>query len=109
MPNGSLPPRHLHGKSAFRPFFDNSPFDIGSEEGAALMRRNTGTRHTDDSDDTSTTRSNRHPSTTKVVALVDGMTASIGGTYVLTSSVLITALAGVLAVAVVALHFIFGS
>ncbi|MFI9237152.1 hypothetical protein [Streptomyces cinnamoneus] len=56
-----------------------------------------------------TTGSHRNPSPTEVVALVNGMTASIGGTYVLTSSVLITALAGVLAVAVAALHFLFDS
>ncbi len=61
------------------------------------MRRNTGTRHTD------------HAGSTEVVVLVNGVTASIGGAYLLTSSVLITVLAGVAAVAVAALHVIFGS
>ncbi|MBZ6474106.1 hypothetical protein [Streptomyces griseocarneus] len=71
------------------------------------MRRDAGMRHTN-SDDTGPTRPNRPPSTTELVALVDGMTASIGGTYVLTSSVLITVVAGVLALAVATLHVAFG-
>ncbi|MCF3106153.1 hypothetical protein IPZ58_31960 [Streptomyces roseoverticillatus] len=70
------------------------------------MRRNAGTRH---SGTTGPTGPHRHPSPTEVVALVNGVTASIGGTYVVTSSVLITALAGVLAAVVVALHLRSGS
>ncbi|WP_424892794.1 hypothetical protein [Streptomyces sp. XH2] len=70
------------------------------------MRRNAGTRH---SGTTGTGGPDRHPSPTEVVALVNGVTASIGGTYVVTSSVLIAALAGVLAAIVVALHLTSGS
>ncbi|MFF7725586.1 hypothetical protein [Streptomyces sp. NPDC008001] len=43
------------------------------------------------------------------MALVNGVTASIATTYVVTSSVLIAALAGVLAAVVVALHLTSGS
>ncbi|PSJ28804.1 hypothetical protein B7P34_10140 [Streptosporangium nondiastaticum] len=81
------------------------------------MRRNGGTRHSgttdptgsvNSTDSTSPTGPDRHPSPAEVVALVNGVTASIAGTYVVTSSVLLAALAGVLAVVVatvvVALH-----
>lgn len=70
------------------------------------MRRNGSTRHPGT---TGSTRRNRHPSSTEVVALVNGVTASVGGTYVVTSSLLIAALAGVLAVVVVTLYLKSGS
>ncbi|MGK5731008.1 hypothetical protein [Streptomyces sp. URMC 124] len=69
------------------------------------MNRRTGTRHTDG---TSPAGPKRHTSPTAVVALVNGTTASVGSTYLLTSSTLITVLAGVLAAVVVALHAVFG-
>ncbi|WKU43255.1 hypothetical protein Q3V23_03720 [Streptomyces sp. VNUA116] len=84
------------------------------------MRRNAGTRHSgttgptdstgsvNSTDSTGPTGPDRHPGPAEVVALVNGVTASIAGTYVVTSSVLLAALAGVLAVVVatvvVALH-----
>ncbi|MFC5146784.1 hypothetical protein [Streptomyces aureoversilis] len=70
------------------------------------MSRRTGTQHTDGSGPAAP---KRHPSPTEVVALVNGTTASLGSAYLLTSSVLITVLAGVLAAAVAVLHFVFGS
>ncbi|MEU1817772.1 hypothetical protein ABZ543_21615 [Streptomyces roseifaciens] len=70
------------------------------------MSRRTGTQHPDG---TAPDGPKRHPSPTEVVALVNGTTASLGSTYLLTSSALITVLAGVLAAAVAALHFVFGS
>ncbi|MEV4921545.1 hypothetical protein [Streptomyces roseoverticillatus] len=70
------------------------------------MRRNAGTRH---SGPTGSTGPGRHPSPTEIVALVNGVTASIEGTYVVTSSVLIAVLAGVLAAVVVALSLTSGS
>ncbi|MFI6687427.1 hypothetical protein [Streptomyces sp. NPDC050485] len=50
----------------------------------------------------------KQPSPTEVVALVNGVTASIGGVYVLTSSALVAALAGVLALVVAGLFFVGG-
>ncbi|MBF6046593.1 hypothetical protein GO001_15370 [Streptomyces sp. NRRL B-1677] len=83
------------------PLLHNSP-----DECEDLMRRNGSTEHPDA---TGSTQRNRHPGSMEAVALVNGVTASIGGTYVVTSSLLIAALAGVLAVAVVTLHLKFGS
>ncbi|MEH6375476.1 hypothetical protein V7793_14220 [Streptomyces sp. KLMMK] len=70
------------------------------------MSRRTGTQHPDG---TGPAGPKRHPSPTEVVALVNGATASLGSTYLLTSSALITVLAGVLAAAIAALHFVSGS
>ncbi|MEU1673041.1 hypothetical protein ABZ752_13535 [Streptomyces roseifaciens] len=70
------------------------------------MSRRTGTQHPDG---TGPAGPERRPSPTEVVALVNGTTASLGSTYLLTSSALITVLAGVLAAAVAALHFFLGS
>ncbi|MGK5547916.1 hypothetical protein ACSNOH_24725 [Streptomyces sp. URMC 127] len=65
------------------------------------MRRNAGTRH---SDATGSTGPRRRPGSTDVVAVVNGVTASVGSTYVMTSSVPLAVLAGILAAVVVALH-----
>lgn len=74
------------------------------------MRRDTGTWHTDDSDPAGPTAGpNRRPSPTEVVALVDGMTASVCGAYLMTSSVLVTVVAGVLAAVVATLHLVLGT
>ncbi|MFI6476233.1 MULTISPECIES: hypothetical protein [unclassified Streptomyces] len=59
------------------------------------MRRRSGTAHP------------KHPSPTEVVALVNGVTASIGGVYLLTSSTLIAALAGGVALVAAGLFFVF--
>ncbi|MEU1376259.1 hypothetical protein ABZ442_21745 [Streptomyces triculaminicus] len=77
------------------------------------MRRYTGTWHTDNSDPTSpegpVTGPNRRPSPPEIVALVDGMTASVCGAYLMTSSVLVTVVAGVLAAVVATLHLVLGT
>ncbi|MEX2980380.1 hypothetical protein [Streptomyces sp. C36] len=76
------------------------------------MRRDTGTWHTDDTDPTGpagpVVGPNRRPSPTEVVALVDGMTVSVCGAYLMTSSVLVTVVAGVLAAVVATLHLVLG-
>ncbi|HET6858548.1 MAG TPA: hypothetical protein VFH94_15840 [Streptomyces sp.] len=64
------------------------------------MKRKTGKRPTRDN-----RQRHRYPAPVELVKLINGTAAGLGGAYLLTSSVLIAALAGVLAVALAALYF----
>ncbi|GAA0594352.1 hypothetical protein [Streptomyces crystallinus] len=71
-----------------------------------MQRRTTKGRRSRDVDTARPTA--RRPRAAELVALVNGVTASVGGTYVLTSSVEVTVCGGLLATVVAGVYVVFG-